>query len=250
MKKLLLFTLCLLPLTPLVAQSFMFYRGNQPLEDNAEFAVSDYEVFFEEDDYSIFSLESGLVLKNISNTNVQATVTQTIIENALDNENGYLNFCFLSCYTGNTNRIMNGEIPANSISMGYHVNFFVYKGFYNRIKVRYEVYRTNDLSKNDKKTVTVTYVYDKNSVNKIEKTDIISKLNIFQEGSHIRFNCNFNSEKIQLEIYNLTGQRMAVHHIPSGNVSFTLPETLSKGVYFCVIRGEKLKITSKKFRVI
>ena len=247
MKKLLIINIICLLQTTLVAQSFMFYRDNQPLEDNAEFSVSNYEIFFEEDDYSIFSLESGLILKNISNKNVQATVSQTIIESALDNENGYLNFCFLSCYTGNTNRLMNGEIPANNISPGYHVNFFVYKGFYNRIKVRYEVYLTND--KNDKKTVTVTFVYDKNSVNKLEQTDIKSTLNIFQEGNQMKFNFNFNSEKIQLEIYNLTGQRLALHQIPSGNASFTLPEILSKGVYFCVIKGEKHNISSKKFRV-
>ena len=231
------------------AQSFMFYKGDQPLEDNAEFTVSDYQIFLEDDDFTILSLESDLYLKNITANNAQATVVQTILEDPIDGENGYLSFCFNTCVTGNSNRTMNGEIQANSFNIGYHVNFYVYEGIFNHIKVQYDVFLTNDFSRTDKKTVTVTYLYDENSVNQLNKPEIKPGLTVFQEGNQIKFNYALDLNTCNLEIYNITGQKIAQHFLTYGYGTFSLPEILTKGIYICVVKNEKQTIAAQKFVV-
>ena len=249
MRKLLIFSTMLLLITSLKAQSFMFYRGDQPLEDNAEFTVSNYQVFMEDDDFTLLSLESDLRLENIIGKTINTTVTQTILEGPLDNEYGYLSFCFYTCVTGNDNKSMNGEIQANSFALGYHSNFYVYEGKFNNIKVKYEVYSTNDISKTDKKTVTVTYVYDENSTNQLNNPDIKPALYIFQEGDKVKINYAFNSNTYQLEIYNLIGEKIAQYFLTPGNGIFSLPEKLTKGIYLCAIKNEKQIVTVQKFIV-
>ena len=171
------------------------------------------------------------------------------MEGPLDGETGYLSFCFENCYTGNVNRTMSGIMQANSFSEGYHANFYVYEGKYNRIKVKYEVYLTNDISKTDKKTVTVTYLYDENALTPVNKPDFKPALNVFQEGSRVQFNYAFDSSVYQLEIYNLTGQKMAQHLLTSGAGTFTLSERLTKGIYLCVIKNKNQTIATQKFIV-
>ena len=230
------------------AQSFMFYRGDQPLDDNAEFTVSDYEVsFVSADDVTVLSMESGLRLKNVTNKNVSATVTQTILEGPSDTKNGYLSFCFFECTTGNSNKTMSGTMPANSFSVGYHSNFYVYQGNYNRIKVKYEVYLIGNSA--DKKTVTVTYAYNENSMNQLNKPDINPTFNVFQEESQMKFKYSLDSNTCQLEIYNLTGQKIAQHSLASGTGTFSLPEKLTKGIYLFVVKNEKQTLATKKFIV-
>jgi len=249
MKKILIWGILFMLITSAKAQSFMFYRGDQPLDDNAEFTVSNYEVSMDLGDITVLSLESDLHLKNVTNQNVQATVTQTILEPPLDNDNGYLSFCFYTCTTGNSFKTMSGAIQANSINPGYHANFLVYRGFYNRIKVRYDVYAANDISKTDKKTVTVTYVYDENSTTQLNKPIVNPAFNVFQEGEQVKFNYSFASNACQLEIYNLMGQKIAQHALASGIRTFLLPEKLNKGIYLCVVKDEKQTVAAQKFIV-
>jgi len=249
MKKLLIIGAMFLLITSAGAQSFVFYKGIQPLEDNAEFTVSNYQVYLEDDDYTILSLESDLSLKNIIGNDVQATVSQTILEGPFDGANGYLSFCFYDCSTGNSDKTKTGLISANSFSEGYHVNFYAYERQYNNIKVKYEVYRTNDISKTDKKTVTVTYVYDENSITRLNTSDIHPLLTVFQEGTQVKFNYGFDSNVCQLEIYNMEGQKIAQHLLTVGNGVFSLPEKLAKGVYFCLVKNEKQTVATQKFIV-
>jgi len=246
MKKVLILGILFMLITSAKAQSFMFYRGDQPLDDNAEFTVSDYKVaFVTADDFTILSMESGLELKNITNRDVQATVTQTILEAPSDALYGYLSFCFLMCTTGNSNKTMTGNLPANSFSVGYHSNFYVYQGIYNRIKVKYEVYLAGNVA--DKKTVTVTYVYDENSISQLKNPNLNPVFNVFQEGEQVKFNYSFDSNDCQLEIYNVTGQKVAQHLLTSGTDVFTLPEKLPKGIYLCTIKNRKQTVAVQKF---
>lgn len=250
MKKTLILSALFLLMTAFAgAQSFLFYQGDQPLEDNAELTVSNCQVFIAEDDYTILSMESDLYLKNVTGSAIQATVTQTILEGPSDGEKGYLSFCFLDCTTGNQDRTKNGSISANSFSEGYHVNFYVYEGVYNRVKVKYEVYKSNDISRADKKTVTVTYMYDENSNTGIQNPVSKPVFNVFQEGNRMKFDCTFSSNTCQLEIYNLMGQKLAHHSLTSGNGIFTLPEQLSKGYYLCILKNKKGTIAKRKFIV-
>jgi len=249
MRKILILSAMFLLITSAKAQSFMFYRGDQPLEDNAEYTVSDYDVFMTGDDYVILSMESGLELKNITGNDVQATVAQTILDGPLDGENGYLSFCFQECTTGNNNKTMSGLITANSFSIGYHTNFYVYEGIYNRITVKYEVYLATGIGKPNLKTVTVTYVYDANSTAQLNKTDITPALNVFQEGDQVKINGAFGSNNCQLEVYNLMGQKLAQHLLSSADGTFSLPEKLTKGVYICVIKNGKQTAAMQKFIV-
>jgi len=168
MKRLLILSIILILTISAKAQSFMFYRGEQPLDDNAEFTVTDYQEYMKLGDITVLSLESELRLKNITDNDVQATVTQTIVENPTDFVSGSLSFCFNSCYTGNVNRTLTGTISANSFSVGYHADFYVYEGISNRIKVKYTAYILDGLAKTNLKTVTVTYAYE----NHIPVTDV------------------------------------------------------------------------------
>jgi len=250
MRKVLILSVLFLLVMSARAQSFMFYSGDQPLDDNAEITVSDYQVFMTNGDNTILSMESGLQLKNITESDVQATVTQTILEGPTDGVNGYLSFCFMSCYTGNSDRTLNGSIGAGSFAPGYHDNFYVYQGIYNRIKVQYTVYLTGDASQTDKKTVTVTYVYDENSITRLNTPEVKPELTVFQEGNRMEFSGSFASNTCQLEIYAMTGQKIAQHLLTSAaNETFILPEKLTKGVYLCVIKQDKQTIISKKFIV-
>lgn len=250
-KLLLILSIMLLLITSARAQSFMFYRGDQPLDDNAEFTVTNYEVFMDLGDIIVLSLEPDLHLKNITDKDVQTTVTQTILDVPLDSVNGfgYLSFCFLDCTTGNLDRTKSGIIQANSFSIGYHVNFYAYEGVYNHIKVKYEAYLANDISKTDKKTVTVTYLYNENSVTQLNRPNFNPALTIFQEGNQVKFNYVFDSNNCKLEIYNLMGQKVAQHSLTSGNGTFTLPEKLTTGIYICVVKNEKQTIATQKFIV-
>ena len=248
-KLLLILNIVCLLTTSAKSQSFMFYRGDQPLEDNAEFTVSDYEVYFATEDATVLSLESYLHLKNVTDKNVQATVTQTVLESPLNSEKGYLSFCFYDCFTGNVNRTMSGVLSANSINPGYHANFYVYEGTYNRIKVKYEVYLTGDIGKTDKKTVTVTYVYDKNSQTQVIKPNINPVFNVFREGNRMIFNYSIDSNACRLEIYNLSGQKIAQHALMSGTRTFVLPEKLTKGIYICLLKDEKKTVATQKIIV-
>jgi len=247
MKKLLILGILFMLVTSAKAQSFMFYRGNQPLEDNVEFTVSNYEVSMDLGDITVLSLESDLHLKNVTNQDVQATVTQTILQAPSDSENGYLSFCFYTCTTGNTNKTLSGSIQANSFNEGYHVNFLVYKGMYNSVKVKYEVYLTNDISKTDKKTVTVTYRYDENSISQLKNPNLNPVFNVFQEGEQVSFNYSFDSNDCQLEIYSVTGQKVAQHLLTSGTGVFPLPEKLPKGIYLCTVKNGKQTVATQKF---
>jgi len=248
MKRLLISGILFILITSAKAQSFTFYRDNQPLDDNAEFTVSDYEVaFVTADDFTVLSMESGLKLKNVTTHDVQTTVTQTILEAPTDALYGYLNFCFLECTTGNSNKTMKGTIPANSFIVSYHSNFNVYQGKYNRVKVKYEVYLTGNAA--DKKTVTVTYVYDENSTTQLNKPIVNPAFNVFQEGEQVKFNYSLDSNACQLEIYNLMGQKIAQHALASGAGTFSLPEKLNKGIYLCVVKDEKQTVAAKKFIV-
>jgi len=250
MRKVLLHTGMLWMLaTSAVAQSFVYYRGGQPLEDNATYTVSSYQIFLEEDDYVILSLESDLYLKNVTNRDVQATVTQTILEEPLDDENGYLNFCFYDCSTGNANRTKTGVLLADRFNEGFHVNFYAFEGKFNRISVRYEVYSTNDISRSDKKTVTVVYEYDETSIPQNNSSVVKPDIHVVQEGDQMKFIHAFISEACQLDVYSLSGQQVAHHCLPSGNGSFALPEHLAKGVYFYTIRDEIQTVFTQKFIV-
>jgi len=249
MRKFLILSALSMLLPTMKAQSFMFYSGTQPLEDNAEFTVSDYEVYFEEDDYTVLTFDSGLQLKNVTASDLQTSVTQTILEGPLDDENGYLSFCFFDCVTGNFDRTKSGVMSANSFNQGFSVNFYAFEGKYNRIKVRYEVYLTNDIGKTDKKTVTVTYVYDDNST-LVSNTPVFKpEFTVFQDGNQLQISYTYDSNTCQLEIYNLLGHRVAQHILPSGQGTFLLPETFVKGIYVCVLRNDKQVITTKKFSI-
>ena len=227
----------------------MFYKDDQPLEDNAELTVTDYEVYLLMDDYTILSLEPHLRLKNSTDKDIQTIVFQTITEEPIDGENGYLSFCFLDCTTGNANRTKSGVIKANSFAPGYHVNFYVYEGKYNRIKVRYDVYSASDAGRTDKKTVTVTYVYDEKSITRVQTPYAVPVMHIFQEGNQVKFNYAFDLNVCQLAIYNFNGQKIAQHNLMPGNSTFTLPERLAKGVYLCVLRNGQQTILNRKFIV-
>ena len=242
-KKNFLINLLLLLITTVSAQSFMFYLNDTPLEDNAKIIVSHYDLYFSEGDITFLTLESELLLKNITNADIEATVTQTIIEEPLDGESGYLSFCLYDCTTGNANRTKSGLLKANSFNEGFHVNFYVQEGIYNCITVQYEVYRTSDLSKNDKKTVTVTYIYDHNSTNQPTVQLPHPEINIYQEGNQIRY--AHKMDICRLEIYNLAGLRMAQYTLSSKG-SFTLPENMSKGVYFFVFKTQNKPLTTRK----
>ena len=249
MRKLATISVMLLMISFIKAQSFMFYRGTQPLEDNAEFTVSTYEVYFEEGDYVVLAFESGLQLKNMTANDLQTSVSQTILEGPLDNENGYLSFCFFDCVTGNFNRIKSGLIQANNFNEGFNVNFYAFEGKYNRIKVKYEVYLSNDIGKTDKKTVTVTYVYDENSTTLSNKPFFKPEFAVFQDGNQLKIHYAFDSNTCQLEIFNLLGHRIAQHILPSGQGTFTLPETFAKGIYVCVLTSEKQVMATKKISI-
>ena len=249
MRKLLTISAMILLISSIKAQSFMFYRGTQPLEDNAEFTVSDYQVFFKEDDYVVLTFDSDLQLKNMTASNLQTSVTQTILEEPLDSENGYLSFCFFDCVTGNYDRTKTGLMQANSFNQGFSVNFYAFEGKYNRIKVKYEVYLTNDPGKTDKRTVTVTYVYNENSTILSNKPVYQPLFTVFQDGNHLKIHYTFDSNSSLLEIYNILGHRITQHILPSGQGTFSLPETFAKGIYICVLRNEKQVITTKKISI-
>jgi hypothetical protein len=247
MKKALLLGSLFLLVLSVRAQSFMFYRDSQPLEDNAEFTVSDYQVYLQDDDYTLLSQESGLRLENTTNQNIQTTVTQTILEGPLDRNNGYLSFCFLDCSMENANKVKTGTIPANSFSAGYHDNFYVFQGVYNRVKVRYEVYATTNSA--DKKTVTVTYVYNENSVNQLNVPALQPAITVFQEGNQVKIDYALDLNFCQLEVYNLSGQKIAQHLLTSDTGTFTLSKELTKGVYLCVVKNGKQLMAVQKFIV-
>ena len=249
MRKLVTISALLLLISSVKAQSFMFYRGTQPLEDNAEFTVSDYEVYFEEDDYVVLTFDSDLQLKNVTANDLQTSVTQTILEGPLDNENGYLSFCFFDCVTGNFDRTKSGVMQANSFNQGFSVTFYAFEGKYNRIKVKYEVYLTNDIGKTDKKTVTVTYIYDENST--ILSNNLVFKpeFTVFQDGNQLKTLYTNDLNACLLEIYSILGNRIAQHILPSNQVTFSLPETFTKGIYICVLRNKQQVIATQKISV-
>lgn len=236
------------------AQSFAFYQGDQLLEDNADITISDYYVYVEADEYmpvAILSLESELRLKNLTDDAINTSVSQTILDYQ-PNENeeylGYLSFCYYDCFTGNVDKTKTGMLNTG-FDEGFHLNFYTREGYYTRIKVQYVVFAANDLSKTDKKTVTIHYVYDENSMNGIHLIDSKQRIFVSQEGNQMKFHYTSDAGKLQLSIYSITGQKIAHHHLPSGDETFALPETLTKGIYIYTVEHEKGTTAAQKLIV-
>ena len=247
MKKVMIVSALLLFAVSVSAQTFMFYLGDNPLEDNAELTVWDYELFFTEGDMTVLTIESNLRLKNVGATDAQADVTQTITSAPLDGDSGYLSFCLFDCITGNYDRVKSDLFKANSFHVGFHVNFYVQAGKYNRITVRYEV--TSGTGNKEKRTVTVTYLYNENSGPVSNKPVFKPSFKVIQEGSRVKLDYAEYTQSSRLEIYSLTGQKIAQYALPANSGSFLLSENLTKGIYFFVLKNEKQITTTQKFIV-
>jgi hypothetical protein len=244
------------------AQSFAFFQGDTQLEDNAEITAS--KISIDDGDGQIPTiegmvfLESGLRLKNISDNSISVAVSQTVITYPPMNEDGdylaFLGFCFGTCNTGNNNKTKPTAsdapiiLDANSFETGLHVLLYVYEGVYTSVKAKYEVFSPTDLSKTDKKTVFVTYNYNENSTG-LNDLHQEQKITALQNGTHVNFNYAFDAKNAQLEIYSITGQKIAQHYLPSGKGSFTLPEQLSKGIYVYTVKSEKEILAVQKIIV-
>jgi hypothetical protein len=226
------------------AQSFAFYQGGKKLDNNAEFTVSTTSL----DEFDALVLESGLSLKNLTAYSIGATCTQRVLIAPPDEESGILNFCFENCVAGNqpiksqSRAIAGNELMTPPV---FHLCLYPVEGIYVQAKVLYEIYPTGNSS--DKTTVTVTYNYNSSSAGLLNNIALNNKLIIFQEGKNLKFNYSSGSN-IQLEIYNITGEKSAAHNLnPTG--LFSLPEELAKGFYVCIIKNEDGILACQKFVV-
>jgi hypothetical protein len=230
---------------PTFAQSYAFYHGDTLLEDNAEITISNYS---ESDIPYTLSLESGLRLKNLTGNTVPTSLSQTVIVHPPE-DTGFLGFCFVTCTTGNNDKTKTGSLEPNSFDDIFHINFYVVENVYALAKVKYEVFRPTDLSRTDKKTVFVTYDYNQNSRTGLKNLSSENKVTVFQERNSVAFDYAFDSNTVQLEVYALTGQKIAQHLLTSGTGIFTLPENLTKGVYVCTFKSEKGIVVTQKLVV-
>jgi hypothetical protein len=165
-----------------------------------------------------------------------------------DEESGILNFCFDRCVAGNDpfltqNRLITGnELMTPPF---FHLCFYPVEGVYVRVEAKYEIFPKDDTS--DKTTVTVIYDYNEDSSNSLGNISPENKLTVFQEGKNIKFDYSFNS-LIQLEIYNIIGERSVVYNLNSAGL-FSLPEELAKGIYICIIKSKDGVLVDRKFTV-
>jgi hypothetical protein len=233
------------------AQSYAFYYNDVELEDNAEITVSRAVVDTVLEGWLV--LEPNLQLKNLTNTAMNTGISQKILEYpALDEEDeytGYLSLCFVFCFTRNEDRTFNVVLAPNAFAEGFHSKFNVQEGVYTSAKVKYEVYAWGDIFHTDKKTITVNYVYDENSTNGLKNPAAENAISVFQEGNNITFNYALDAQPIQLDLYNISGQKIGQHLLASGNGTFTLPSTLAKGIYVYSVKNAKGMVTTNKFSV-
>jgi hypothetical protein len=236
------------------AQSFAFYQGDRLLEDNAEITIPNYSVYVEADEYmpvAILSIESELRLKNLTDNAISTSVSQTILDYQPSEDEeylGYLSFCYNDCFTGNVDKTKTGML-STGFDEGFHLNFCTREGYYTSIKVQYVVFAANDLSKTDKKTVTIHYVYDEKSMNGIYPIDSEQRIFASQEGNQVKFHYASDAGRLQLSVYSITGQKIAQHPLLSGNGTFTLPESLTKGIYIYTVENEKGATAAQKLIV-
>jgi hypothetical protein len=229
--------------TSAFAQSFVFYQGDTPLANGAEITVSklDLDEFGES-----WVMESGLSLKNTAEYSLPARVDQIVLIPPGFGA-GFLSFCFDQCQSVNANVSQEGRIAANTLVVPpfFHLSFFIVEEAYTLLKVKYEVVNLEDI--NDKAAVTITYDYNENSTGLIG-VDSEKNINVFQDGNKMKFNYSFDTDNIQLEIYNVLGEKAAQHRLSSEGL-FTLPEELTKGIYIYTITNNNKILTARKFIV-
>jgi hypothetical protein len=242
-----LFTLCsivVLFAASASAQTFAFYSGDTPLENNTEFTVSKTSL----DEYGGLVIESGLSLKNLTNTEVQARATQTVLIAPPSEEYGVLSFCFERCIEGNVNQTQTRWIDPDFLMVPpeFHLCYFPFEENYTTLQVRYEVFPMSNIQ--DRTSVTVTYEFNKNSQSGLHSPDLTNTISAFQEGNQVKFKYLFDSEAIQLEVYNVIGHQVAHHPLDSKGV-FTLPEELTKGIYIYTVKNNNKQLATHKLIV-
>jgi hypothetical protein len=227
------------------AQTFAFYKGDAPLENNAEFTVSKTSL----DEFGGLVIESGLSLKNLTHTEVNARATQTVLTTPRpSDEDGILNFCFDRCQEGNADQTQTRLIDPDFLMVPpeFHLCYFPFGENYTTVQVRYEVFPMSNIQ--DRTSVTVTYNFNQDSQTGLNSPKLTNTISAFQEGNQVKFKYGFDSEAIQLEVYDVVGHKVAHYPLDSKWV-FILPEELTKGIYIYTVRNNNKQLATHKLIV-
>jgi hypothetical protein len=231
------------------AQTFAFLQNEKQLDNNAEITVT--KAFPSELDGELV-LESELGLKNLTDNDVSARMTQTVLT-GVTIPAGNISFCFYNCvYTqtssGNTYREQDGEVGPNEIwiSPQFHLSFYVSENLYTSTKVKYEIFPLDNTD--DKTTVTIIYVYNEKST-ALSHINRQNKIITSQESNNVMFTYSFDRNNTLIEVYSAIGNRIAQHYLKSAKGVFVLPEKLPEGIYIYSIKQDNKIIVANKFIV-
>jgi hypothetical protein len=237
------------------AQTFAFLQHGKQLENNAEISVTK-AVPSGADIEDELVLESELALKNLTDNDLHACMTQTVLT-GITFPAGIISFCFYECILVNTSSVntyretctnpneVGGIIRANAIweNPRFHLSFYVSENLYTNTRIKYEIYPLDN--PNDKTTVTIAYTYDENST-ALSDINLQNKITASQEGNKVMFDYSLDYSNALIEVYNTTGNKMAQHRLNPDKGTFILPERLPEGLYiYTVKRGNKVTVTNK-----
>jgi hypothetical protein len=221
----------------LYAQSFAFFKDGEQLENNAQIIITEFDSEpIEGENFVYISMESGLELKNLTETSIFTCFHQLVLEQPTGP--GELTVCF----GDNCNPPTNEEVTFQSdLEPGFDENFHLSyaallpEGEYTRIKVQYDVFPRAD--PDDKATVIIIYDYSEVGIKELSRNDNVL---VYERNGQTVFKFNKMSPDTQLVIYNITGREIGQYKLNSEK--FVLPKPLAKGIYIYSVK-EKGKVT-------
>ena len=220
------------------AQSFAFYQGEEELLNNAEIAVSEVTT-----DGPRRVIESNIKVKNNSESEVEFTITQTILTAPLK---GNLSFCFGQCIDGNDDLLQTQPIPANNFHGLFHLSLILPDLGMATARVKYEMYVKDN--PDEKKTVIVNYNSSPTGSTQNDYSE--NSLSVYQNGNSVTLNYDLQqvSDAVGLYVYNATGVIVSQETLSNNQGTLNLPY-LSKGVYIAVIKQGDKSVSLQKFMI-
>ena len=220
------------------AQTFAFFHNGTQLENNVEITVSEITVSL-----GTRIIESNLQFKNLTSSDLEATMTQTVLVTPTAGE---LTMCFQLCQESNEDLTQTTTVVSDYFDPLFHIGLYLPEMGTATAKVKYEIYPTDNVE--DKYAVIVNYDPNRTGLNSQSANKNV--MSVYQNGNNVAVDYNVNtSGDLQLYVYNTTGMVVAQHTLHSNQGSFMAPESLERGIYIAAIKQGTNVISLQKFMI-
>lgn len=221
------------------AQSFAFFHKGIQLNNGDEITITKVV----DDGMGKIIMESDLEVHNLTNSNIEGKMNQTVI---LAPEFGQISFCFGNCLLTNENAMLTTLVPVGTTTSA-HLTFEVEVDKYATSKVKYTVSPQNSFEEGVSATVNYQYTESSSSINNSALSG--DRASILQKDNNVEFVYDLGVNSFyKLVIYNSLGKIVTQKTLTENNGSLDL-SNLAKGVYIYSLNDGSKFIKNQKFIV-